>query len=342
MPVQPYGVLIGKVVDTRREGAPDDTPHYQLHVTDDEGTAYRVAVNVKSKQHPSELLYLIDEDFRHPLTDVLRGKGPGWHLLNHQGGDPNLDFIRGNLFNPQAMRPLPPDVPGPDNDLSDMLDLHVRRALADPDAHVMAFGERWGPEQGQADKVFNFQPGNGVHNIHMNQGNSQPFQGDDGTWQDGALLIWFPGADRWVAIFLAFQSQAWHTDDITGHAIDLPPETPPTTTPTSDPAVRLIAALVNPTGPAPEQESVTLLNASPHEVDLTGWTLVDRQGRTCPLPAHVLAAGATVLVPLTPHVALGNRGGTASLLDANGIKVHGVSYTAEQAKKEGWTVVFSR
>ena len=53
----------------------------------------------------------------------------------------------------------------------------------------------------------------------MNQGNSPRFQGDDGVWQDGALLIHFPAEARWVGIFLAFQSQAWHTDDATGHAI---------------------------------------------------------------------------------------------------------------------------
>jgi uncharacterized protein YukJ len=38
-------------------------------------------------------------------------------------------------------------------------------------------------------KVFGFLPGNGVHDIHMNQGNSQQFRGDDGVWQDGGLLL---------------------------------------------------------------------------------------------------------------------------------------------------------
>ena len=38
-----------------------------------------------------------------------------------------------------------------------------------------AFGERWGPETPSKDKVFGFKPGNGVHDIHMNQGNSARF-----------------------------------------------------------------------------------------------------------------------------------------------------------------------
>jgi uncharacterized protein YukJ len=66
------------------------------------------------------------------------------------------------------------------------------------------------------DKTFGFLPGNGVHDIRMNQGNSQRFRQDDGVWQDGGLLLHYPAQGQWVAIFLAFQSQAWHTDDQTG------------------------------------------------------------------------------------------------------------------------------
>jgi uncharacterized protein YukJ len=39
------------------------------------------------------------------------------------------------------------------------------------------------------------------------------------VWQDGALLH-FPCDDHWAAVFLALQSQAWHTDDVTGHALE--------------------------------------------------------------------------------------------------------------------------
>jgi hypothetical protein len=39
-------------------------------------------------------------------------------------------------------------------------------------------------------------------------------------------------------------------------------------------------------------------------------------------------------------VVLGNNGGVITLLDPQGLKVHGVSYTAEQAREEGRTVVF--
>src|SRR6185503_559346 len=95
-----------------------------------------------------------------------------------------------------------------------------------------AFGERWGPEAQKKDKYFGFLPGNGIHDIHMNQGNVGQFTSDDGVWQDGALMIHVPATlaadgstlspEQWVAVFLAFQSQAWHTDDVTGHTIPAP------------------------------------------------------------------------------------------------------------------------
>jgi hypothetical protein len=69
----------------------------------------------------------------------------------------------------------------------------------------------------------------------------------------GAVLIHFSSRNQWVGIFLAFQSQCFHTDDLTGDAIpgvcDKPVEA----------AVRIVAALVNPMGVDPDGESVTLI-----------------------------------------------------------------------------------
>ncbi|HET7615957.1 MAG TPA: DUF2278 family protein, partial [Bacillales bacterium] len=68
-------------------------------------------------------------------------------------------------------------------------------------------------------RYFGFQPGNGIHDIHMNQGNQDKWKDDDGVWQDGALLFHYPSTDKWTAVFLAFQSQSFQTDDRTGHAL---------------------------------------------------------------------------------------------------------------------------
>ena len=223
-------------------------------------------------------------------------------------------------------------MPGPDNDLNEKLALYVRRAIADPDATVFAFGERWPTEETVPDKVFGFLPGQGVHDIHMNQSNVGRFVSDDGVWQDGALLLHFPGAaEQWVAIFLKFQSQGWHTDDATGHKIAGPGEAP-------DGRVRIVAALVNGVE-SPEVEFVTLLNTTAETLDLAGWTLADRDKHTMALTGSILA-GETLRVKLTPPVTLPNKGGVVSLLDGAGLKVDGVAYTGAQAAEPGRTIAF--
>ena len=330
MPLKNYGVLRGSVIDHRL--ASGANAHFQLHVVD-EATHYRIAVNVESKLQPSELEYLIDSNFRHPVLDAVAALPAGWSSLERKPDGAALDFIRGNLFNRDDMRELPFDVPGPDNDLNEKLAHYVRRAIADEDATVFAFGERWGPEQGKADKIFGFAPGNGVHDIHMNQANVGQFVGDDGVYQDGALLLHFPSPEQWVAVFLKFQSQTWHTDDSTGHQIlDGAAGGVP------DGTVRIVAALVN-AEQSPETEFVTLLNTTADAIDLAGWTLADRDKRTMALGGAV-AAGETLRVQLTPQVVLPNRGGVITLLDSAGLKVDGVAYTGEQAAEPGRTIAF--
>ncbi len=339
MPLKRYGVLKGRTIEAKRE-EDQSSPHYQIHLQAG-STDYRIAVNVKSQLSPSELLFLVDDDFQHPITANLPDLGDEFTLLSSKPGGQAVDFIRGNLFDRSDMRLLPPNLPGPDNDLSDQIEHYVKRAIQELDARVYAFGERWGPEGGKADKIFGFRPGNGIHDIHMNQGNVPRFAGDDGVWQDGALMFHFPSSQQWVAVFLAFQSQAWHTDDETGHASpDVPNPGPgPQPSPTEpDHVVRIVGALVNPLGPSPERETVTLLNASPEPIDLTGWKIADRLKKTYTL-SGVIGPGATLVV-MPQDVQLGNKGGMITLLNHKGLKVDGVSYTAQQAKKEGWTIVF--
>jgi uncharacterized protein YukJ len=179
MPLRSYGVLSGGVVDTRREGA-TDSPHYQIHLLDNGGVHYRVAVNAESAESPSELLYLVLDDFRHPLTGFLPGAGSGWTPLASRPGGANLDYIRANLFDPAGMRLLPPDVSGADNDLADLLDHYVHRAVGDPQVTAYVFGQRFGPEPVTPDKVFGFLPGNGVHDVHMNQATTHSFPATTG------------------------------------------------------------------------------------------------------------------------------------------------------------------
>lgn len=345
MALHSYGVLKGKAIEVRLGAG--QSPHYQVRLIDDT-TDYRIAVNVKSQLPPSDVEFVVIEHFKHPITDILAPLPRGFRTLERKPGTGALDFIRGNLFDRTQMRPLPFSLPGFDNDLNEKLDRVMQRAVADESALVYAFGERWGPEAGVKDKYFGFLPGNGIHDIHMNQGNSGRFVSDDGVYQDGGLLVHFPSQQEWIAVFLKFQSQGWHTDDTTGHRIGTPPPAPPVSPGPSEPApptaddpeglVRIVAALVNATQ-SPEVEIVTLLNTSPRDINLAGWALVDTQKKRLPL-SDVLGAGATRRVQIRQPLALSNKGGAITLLDDKGLKVHGVSYTKEQARHPGWTIVF--
>jgi uncharacterized protein YukJ len=336
MALATYGVLKCRAVDRKIDPATDPSPHYQVLVSDGE-KKHRIAINVKSQESPSDLLYLVNDAFDHAILNTLKNMSLGFHTLDHQPGGMALDFIRGNLFDPKAMKPLPPDMPGPGNDLKELIDLYIQRAMQSEDAVLYAFGACWGPEPAIPDKYFGFRPGSGIHDIHMNQGSVGKFQKDNGVYQDGALLIHFPSRNQWVGIFLAFQSQCFHTDDRTGDAI---PEACPGG-PEPEAIVRILAALVNPIGADPGKESVTLMNVSPTEINLKGWGLADKQKHKYSLDNISLKAGGVVTVPLTgKDVQLSNEGGIITLLNDKSLKVHGVSYTKEQAQKQGWTIVF--
>jgi uncharacterized protein YukJ len=334
MSLATYGVLKVRALDRKIDPETDPSPHYQVLVGDGE-KKHRIAINVKSQESPSELLYLVNDAFQHPILNQLMDLSLGFHKLEHQPGGVALDFIRGNLFHPEDMKPLPPDVPGPGNDLKELIDLYIQRAIQAEDALLYAFGAPWGPEP-TPDKYFGFRPGSGIHDIHMNQGSVGKFQKDNGVYQDGGLLLHFPSRNQWVGIFLAFQSQCFHTDDKMGDAIKAVCEKPPV-----EAAVRILAALVNPLGTDPGKESVTLMNVSPEAVNLRGWALADKQKHKYPIQDIHLKPGSVVTLPLSgADVQLSNEGGIITLLNVQGIKVDGVSYTKEQAQKQGWTVVF--
>lgn len=227
MPVLRYGVLKGRA-QQRQLSTYADT-HYHVHILAGK-TSYRAAINVYSQSSPSELEYLIRDPFDEPWTARLEQLPLGFTLLPHSRRDLALDYLRGPFVDPLDMRVLPFDLPGPQNDLNEALDRYIARAIAEEDALIYIFGSRWGPDRRRRDPIFGFRPDNGLHDIHMNQGNDMRFAGQDGVWQDGAVFVQFPSANRWVAIFLKFQAQCWETDDRRGHCIggvEVPPSVAP-------------------------------------------------------------------------------------------------------------------
>jgi uncharacterized protein YukJ len=340
-----YALLKGIVIDS--QPATGSSPHYQVRVVDEEAN-YRISINVRSNYDPKELEFIIIPNFQHPILTNLVELPLGVTRLGEtkqerMNSGIALDFIRMNLFNRDDMKPIPTFFPGPDNDLNEKIDAYVDYAMGDEHNLIYAFGEPW-HEPTKPDKYFGFLPGNGIHDIHMNQGNLiEAHMDENGVYQDGGLIFYFAAEDRYVAYFTKFQSQSWHTDDETGFALDGEgqplPLPQPSPVPEPDHMVRIIAAMVNPVGPAPEHETVTLLNTTPQPVPLDGWKLADKAKNKMPL-SGILPPGGVVQVKVTVPVQLSNQGDLITLLNPNGLKVHGVSYTKAQAQQEGKTIVF--
>ena len=94
-------------------------------------------------------------------------------------------------------------------------------------------------------------------------------------------------------------------------------------------------------GHDPGKESIVLMNISPNEIDLDGWSLKDKNKRKHLLTNLRLKAGQVVTISLTGEdIQLSNKGGIITLLNTEGVKIHGVSYTKEQTQQQGWMIVF--
>lgn len=362
MAVPNYGVFVGTATDkldsTEAQQKAGGNPHYMILV-EAGGEKYRLAVNVKSDNNPPDLQFYLDDNYKHPILDAVVQLSAGFTSLPGNPGPDGvsttaaLDYVRGNLFDFSDLQILPASGSGGSkNDLNDIFDVYVSKAIATQGALIYAFGSKWGPDS-KADPYFDFSPGNGVHNMHMNQGNSGRFSNENGVYTDGGLFIHFPDEQRWVAMFLKFQSQV----------VSAPPPVSgggtgtggggSTSGGTADGgstagggvsavsgSVSIFAALVNPKNDDSGHEAVYLLNITDADIDLEGWSIVDKQGNKEPLNGSI-AAGAPLVQTLSGDGAqLSNAGGIITLLDSHGAKVSGVSYTKAQASQQGVVIQF--
>jgi uncharacterized protein YukJ len=339
MPLTNYGVLKGKVTD--RMMATSQNEHFQVLIVA-KAEKHRIAINVMSKLSPPEVLFYMDDNFKHEFIDriVAQNLPEGFTKLPSNPGSLAIDFIRRNLFPAKDMKPIPYNLPGADNDLNEKLDYYIQKAMLDPAAYVFAFGQKWGPDA-QSDPYFHFSPGSGIHDIHMNQGNYGTYMSDNGVYQDGCLFIQLPSLNRWVAIFIAFQVQSFHTSDQTGNSLDAKPK-PPFDQPETKTPVSIIAAMVHPKVDTAGNNFVMLVNKGKTPVDLSGWQIMDTtKTQKDVIGDIILPPWDTINIKLTGHGArLNKNGGIITLLNREGIKISGVSYTSDDAILEDVLIVF--
>ena len=218
MPIANYSVLAGR--PTAGKVVSGASAHYQITIQA-AGGPFTVAVNIQSVDG-SEVLYAIVEDFAPPDLAVLAALPMGMTALKSQPGGLALDYVRsmvdGMPMIAKAQMTLLPQQVARAKGLSAEAEAIQRakaRALenavvtllnmtiADKDGVIYAFGSAFA-DNGKVD---------GIHDIHMNQGNPvNNHGGDNGVWQDGALFINLPSKQTWTAVFIAFQTESWTTD----------------------------------------------------------------------------------------------------------------------------------
>ncbi|KIV62497.1 YukI-like protein [Bacillus mycoides] len=215
MPVDNYGVLKGIAIKEQNEKKNEKAPHYQILMIGEENTKYRIAVNAKSVTDQPELLYVVDKNFDASTITILPNMNNGFTPIDENNQEIALDYLRSRLFDPSSMKIVPFDNEG-NNDLHDLLNEYIPKAINE-EATIYIYGSKFGPDD-KPDKIFHLEPDIGMHNVHMNQGNAEEpgqqknFSKDNGTYHDGGILIQYKDG-HWVAIFLAFKSQSWCTDN---------------------------------------------------------------------------------------------------------------------------------
>lgn len=211
-----YVVLKGRPAELALDN--DSSPHIEIKVM--AGDAWhRVAINARSKQPPHDLLYCKAEPLHHRLIRLLPHVPDGLTELSGKLRALGLDYVRDGLVKRARMHVAPYALDGPDNDLREFVGGVIARAIREKGATLYAFGESWGPEPDRPDFYFGFAPGQGVHDIHMNQGSRGRHRGKNRRRQDGGLIVHFAKEELWIGLFLAFQTQSWRTDPRTGHPV---------------------------------------------------------------------------------------------------------------------------
>ena len=233
MPVN-YGILRGKVINAIPYIS--GTDHYQIEINAN-GTLYRIAVDVYSQiagpaaqfrhgknNQPLEtdrmVMFYQDTNYQHPILGAMLESPVGFTAKAAMDKTLYLDYIRYTpvLFPVADMTVVPPKQSGGGkSDLNDKIDPWIQKAKSNTNAEVFAFGSGWNDNAPGAhpvtQKYFNPDPSLGIHDIHMNQGDTGSEAQYNGTWQDGGLFVHFTDTNQWIAMFFRFQNQSLKTDN---------------------------------------------------------------------------------------------------------------------------------
>lgn len=209
----PYGFLKGRVIKAPHL---QSRPHkneiqYHLHVSIEvDGAPWNVAINVGTNDDDDSLLFRFVFDIHHPVVETLKAASPGPTDLTGQSALPALDFQRSDILKNTGDWRRSGPMDGTDQTDPAATMTRLLRGAQDSGWTVYAFGRF-------------YSDGNGVHDIHMNQGSvgeayhnnggdPPPHWDGNDVWQDGAIFV-DRGSQGFAAYFARFTQQVTPTDE---------------------------------------------------------------------------------------------------------------------------------
>ncbi|KAH8205746.1 hypothetical protein TruAng_000022 [Truncatella angustata] len=203
MTIQRYGVWRGTA--TKWEPTQQDNDHGHITFTDGTTDDLDCAVDVKSKDSDSRIVFwnVVSFDESHPLAAKLVNISEGYQsITSHTPSGLGLDYLKGGLVNVQQGRILDYNESGPNNDILDFLNPILNAAVSQK-ADMYLYGSQ-------------YEEGDGIHDIHMNQGDVGKFAKENGVYQDGGMVFNFKSGSGdltgWQGVFLAFATQSTQTN----------------------------------------------------------------------------------------------------------------------------------
>ncbi|MFM9949450.1 MAG: DUF2278 family protein [Saprospiraceae bacterium] len=330
------------VLKCRPEKYQSNNNHFQVLVNSN-GQKFWFTVNVRytvpvGQKATDNVMYSIVDSYTHPITAAIKAQALPWGFteIKETPGGIALDYVRGSLLPLNDLKVLS-NANSTFTDLSSMLGSYIDQARRNTDIEVYAFGSKFPlpSDNRKGSNPFNLNPNIGLHDVHMNQGSIGNYAKSNAPWQDGALFFHNTATDQWTAIFLAFETQVKTLLSKT------PIEPRKGTTVREDGVVRILAALVNPSGNERVGEFIYLANTTNETIRLDGWTIEDRQRRRQSLNGIEVPALEVTKVFLNAGTAqLGNGGGVITLYDNQDKKVAAATYTEADGKAEDRLVVF--
>ena len=173
-----YGVLRGKLDRWKREDPPpgsSKSPHLQIRVLDGHSKPWRIPVNVRSGDVTKSLVifHRAEPLLSHPILAGLPLLATGLTDLHQKPRSATnaLDYSRAPLFDWPTGVALPPTGPGTDDDLQDVVSRQLQN-LKVTGGEVFAFGSHFHDPAPKPGIDTEFGTKDGMHDIHMNQGNA--------------------------------------------------------------------------------------------------------------------------------------------------------------------------